>query len=90
VKPADLHIYDVYPTLINNLVSAARQADTLPLEDMLTALDRIALTSVYRHPRGSLPITPAAVDQQRKLIEAVITFRDAVKATVRGPAGGTG
>lgn len=81
MTPEQLSVYDNYPTWFKYLTDLCTAAQALPLEHMLAANTRMALTGGMIGPDKTEPATPEALGRQRELIEKVIVFRDSVSAT---------
>lgn len=83
MKPKDLRVYDAFPTLVDALVTMARDAGAMPLDVMRTVCDRIEAAGMYRTTQGhTVPMDPGSVAMARGLIEAAVVYRDAALAAV--------
>jgi len=74
LKPNDLVVYDAYPVMFGGVTRAVAALAQLPLEDMGKALDRIALTGVWRSAACELrPMSAELVAQHRALVDTART-----------------
>lgn len=93
MKPTDLQVYDTFPTLIGTVVKGAQAMDQMPLNQMLTVLDRVQATGCYNTHGRTAPISAEEVARHRAVIEAARTFRDTAVVALTAaaaPVGGGG
>lgn len=75
--PIEHRVYDSYPRLFRELVTASTGIAILPLEAMLAVCDRIQHTRALIGPDKTLPADPQVMAAHRTLIAAAIVYRDA-------------
>lgn len=78
MKPADLAVYDTYPELTDMLVKLCAALQQLPLDEMLTANERIMATGALVSPDSPQSVDVEAGNAQHWLIQQAITFRDSI------------
>lgn len=75
MKPDDLQVYDNFPLLFRRLTDAAGTMAGLPLDDMLKAVDRVALAGGWYSGTAFAAFPAEIVQAQRKLVEAALVLR---------------
>ncbi len=87
MKPAEAHVYDAYPMLVNAVIGTARHLAQLPIDAMGGVLDRVGAAGCYTSQGHTQPVDADVVARHRRLVEAAQAFRDAVVDAVTMPAG---
>ncbi len=84
MKPTDLQVYDAFPTLTRAVIWGAQAMEQMPLDQMLTVLDRVEAAGCFNAGGRTTPVTAAEVARHRALIGAAIAFRDAAALALTG------
>lgn len=68
-------VYDAYPRLLVSLVEWAGDVTKLPLDEMMSASERMALTNAFIGPQSSQRIDTQTLLDHQELIDLARDFR---------------